>query len=218
MKQAKTISYKLKELHNMHPLIDRLLIKMEKFIMSEFLTTSIILIIFIIDLVVPLGSSIAILYVVPLVISNTLSKKKIIVSATASTILTIVDLAIYYNSEMPYNIFTNKILCLFAIWMSCLIILRYKNLRTQKDSEKEKYLNSITEMLFQVSHQVRSPLCRIQGLTNHIDSQTISKEELESVSLYLKDSVVELDTFTRTLTNLLEKIRIQNTIDQTNSN
>ena len=119
---------------------------------------------------------------------------------------------------MPYNIFTNKILCLFAIWMSCLIILRYKNLRTQKDSEKEKYLNSITEMLFQVSHQVRSPLCRIQGLTNHIDSQTISKEELESVSLYLKDSVVELDTFTRTLTNLLEKIRIQNTIDQTNSN
>ena len=76
MKQAKTISYKLKELHNMHPLIDRLLIKMEKFIMSEFLTTSIILIIFIIDLVVPLGSSIAILYVVPLVISNTLRKKK----------------------------------------------------------------------------------------------------------------------------------------------
>lgn len=218
MKQAKTISYKLKELHNMHPLIDRLLIKMEKFIISEFLITGIILIIFIIDLIVPFGSSIAILYIVPLAFSNTLSKNKIIVSATASTILTIVDLVIYYNSEMPYNIFTNKILCLFAIWMSCLIILRYKNLRTQKNSEKEKHLNSINEIIFKISHQVRSPLCRIQALTNHIDSQTISKEELEIVSLYLKDSVVELDTFTRTLTNLLEKIRIQYTVENTNSN
>ena len=202
----------------MHRLIDRLLIKMEKFIMPEFLMTSIILIIFIIDLIVPFGSSIPILYIVPLVISNTLSKNKIIVSATASTILTILDFAIYYNSEIPYRIFTNKILCIFAILMSCLIILRYKNLRTQKDIEKEKYLNSITEVLFKVSHQVRSPLCRIQGLTNHIDSQTISKDELESVSLYLKTSVIELDTFTRTLTNLLEKIRIQYTVENTNSN
>jgi hypothetical protein len=196
----------------MCPLIDLLLIKMGKFIMSEFLMTSIILIIFIIDLIVPFGSSIAILYIVPLIISNTLSKNKIILSATASTILTITDLAIYYNSEMPYRIFTNRILSILAIWISCVIILRYKNLRTQKDLEKEKYLNSITEVLFKVSHQVRSPLCRMQGLTNHIDSQTITKEELESLSIYLK-----LDAFTRTLTNFLEKIRIENT-NKTNSN
>lgn len=171
-----------------------------------------------IDLIVPLGVAIAILYIIPLIISYTLGKNKIIVIATISSALTIIETAIYFNTEMPDSIFINRILCLFAIWMSCLIIVRYKNLRTQKDSEKEQYLNSITEVLFKVSHQVRSPLCRIQGLTNHIDSQTITKEELEIVSLYLKDSVVELDTFTRTLTNLLEKIRIQYTVENTNSN
>jgi K+-sensing histidine kinase KdpD len=62
-----------------------------------------------------------------------------------------------------------------------------------------------------VSHEIRSPLCRIQGLTNHINSLTITKEELEILSNHLKTSVTELDNFTITLTELLDKIRVQNT-------
>jgi K+-sensing histidine kinase KdpD len=73
-------------------------------------------------------------------------------------------------------------------------------------------------MHFIVSHQIRSPLCRIQGLTNHIDSLTITKEELESLSNHLKTSVTELDSFTFTLTEHLEKVRVQNTDEETNTN
>jgi len=179
--------------------------------MPNFITTSIILIIFIIDLIVPIGVAIAIFYIVPIVFSYALSKNKTIAIAIISTALTIIETAIYFNSEMHYSTLANRTLSILAIWISCFIILRYKDLRTQKDSEKEKYLNSINEIIFKISHQVRSPLCRIQALTNHIDSQAITKEELESLSIYLKDSVTELDAFTRTLTNFLEKIRIENT-------
>jgi hypothetical protein len=66
-------------------------------------------------------------------------------------------------------------------------------------------------MHFIVSHQIRSPLCRIQGLTNHIDSLTITKDELENLTNHLKISVTELDSFTFTLTEYLEKSRVQNT-------
>ncbi|MGO4819092.1 hypothetical protein [Flavobacterium sp. W22_SRS_FP1] len=180
-------------------------------IRSKFLTPSIILLIFIIDLAVPLGTAISILYVVPLGISLTLSNRKTITAAAISTILTIMDTALYYNPEMHPSIFTNIILSIILIWIFCYIIIRYKDLRKQKDKENENYESCITKMHFIVSHQIRSPLCRIQGLTNHIDSLTITKEELESLSNHLKTSVTELDSFTFTLTEHLEKARVQNT-------
>jgi len=184
---------------------------MHQLITSKFLTPSIILLIFIIDLAVPPGTAISILYVVSLGISFTLSNRKTITAAAISTILTIMDTALYYNPEMHHSVFANRILSIVLIWIFCYIILRYKDLRKQKDKEKEKYESCITKMHFIVSHQVRSPLCRIQGLTNHIDSSSITKEELESLSNHLKTSVTELDSFTFTLTEHLEKARVQNT-------
>lgn len=190
----------------------------EKLIMPKLFTSSIILILFIIDLMVPLGVAIAVLYIIPLVLSYTLDKDKIKMLAMICTILTLIDSTDYYYIELYYNIFINRLLSIVAIWVSYFIILRYKEILLQKDTEKQNYIKSVTKMLFQVSHEVRSPLCRMQGLTNHIDSKTISKEELENISIYLKDSVTELDIFTRNLTDSLEEIRIQNTYNSTNSN
>ncbi|WP_139171436.1 hypothetical protein [Flavobacterium omnivorum] len=195
-----------------------LLTATEKLIMPKLFTSSIILILFIIDLMVPLGVAIAVLYIIPLVLSYALDKDKIKMLAIICTILTLIDSTDYYYIELYYNIFINRLLSIIAIWVSYFIILRYKEILLQKDIEKQNYLKSVTKMLFQVSHEVRSPLCTIQGLTNHIDSKTISKEELESISIYLKDSVTELDIFTRNLTHSLEKIRIQITYKSTNSN
>jgi nitrogen-specific signal transduction histidine kinase len=191
---------------------------MHQLIRSKFLTPSIILLIFIIDIAVPPGTAISILYVVPLVISITLSNIKIITAAAISTILTIMDTALYYNSENNCSVFVDRALSISVIWISCYIILQNKDLRKQKDKEKEKHESSITKMHFMVSHEIRSPLCRIQGLTNHIDSLTITKEEIESLSNHLKTSVTELDSFTFTLTEHLEKARVQNMDEETNTN
>jgi signal transduction histidine kinase len=191
---------------------------MQHLITSKSLTTSVILIIFIIDLAVPPGTAISILYVISLVISVTLSNRNIITAATTSTILAITDTALYYNTDINYSVFVDRALSISVIWISCSILLRYKDLRIQKDTEKEKYESCVTKIHFMVSHEIRSPLCRIQGLTNHINSLTITKEELESLSNHLKTSVTELDNFTITLKNHLEKVRVQNTDEKINSN
>jgi predicted membrane protein len=184
---------------------------MYQLITSKFIATITILLIFIIDLNVAPGTAISILYVVPLCISLTLSNRKIIVAAAVSTFLTIIDTALHYNTEIICSVFVDRALSIAAIWISCYIILQNKDLRKQKDTENEKYEFCITKMHFIVSHEIRSPLCRIQGLTNHIDSSTITKEELESLSNHLKTSINELDSFTFTLTEHLEKARVQNT-------
>jgi len=190
----------------------------KKLKITKLLITSVILFIFIIDLIIPLGAAIAVLYIIPIVISYPLSKNKILIFTVVSTTLTIIDTTIYYSSEVHYNIFTNRALSILTIWICYFVILRYKDIKILKETEKEKYLNSISEVLFKVSHQIRSPICRIQGLINHVDSNNISKEELESISNYLKDSVAELDTFTRTLTDFLDKIRNENIYGQINFN
>jgi predicted membrane protein len=191
---------------------------MQKLIKSKYFIISIILLIFIIDLAVPPGTAISILYVVPLVISIILSKKIIITAASMSTFLTIIDTALYYDPKIICSVFVDRALSISLIWISCYILLRHKDLRKEKDKEKEKYESSISKMHFMVSHEIRSPLCRIQGLTNHIDSLTITKEEIESLSNHLKTSVTELDSFTFTLTEHLEKAQVQNTDEKTNTN
>jgi hypothetical protein len=183
---------------------------MQKLIKSKYFIFSIILLIFIIDLTVPPGIAVSILYVVPLVVYCTLSNRKIINAAYLSTVLALTDSAVYYYPDINYNIFVNRALSISVIWITCYIILRYNDLRIQKVITKEYYASSITKIQFMVSHQIRSPLCRIQGLTNHINSLTITKEELESLSNHLKTSVTELDSFTFTLTEHLEKARVQN--------
>jgi hypothetical protein len=190
----------------------------EKLIMPKLFTSSIILVLFIIHLMVPLGVAIAVFSIIPLVLSCTLDNDKIKMLAMICTILMLIDSTDYYCIELYYTIFINRLLLIVAIWVSYFSILRYKKILLQKDTEKQNFLKSVSKMLFQVSHEVISPLCTIQGLTNHIDSETISKEELESISVYLKDSVTKLDTFTRNFTYSLEKIRIQNTYNSTNSN
>jgi hypothetical protein len=191
---------------------------MQKPIKSKYFIISIILLIFIIDLTVPPGMAVSILYVVPLVVYCTLNNRKIIKAAYLSTVLVITDSALYYYPEINYNIFVNRALSISVIWITCYIILRYNDLRIQKVIAKENCASSITKMQFIISHQIRSPLCRIQGLTHHINSLIITKEELESLSNHLKTSVTELDIFTFTLTEHLEKARVQNKDEETNTN
>ncbi len=54
----------------------------------------------------------------------------------------------------------------------------------------------------------------MQGLTKFVECQYISMDELKQVCFNLKDSINELDTFTRTLGEFLEKVKVENTLDE----
>jgi signal transduction histidine kinase len=187
---------------------------MKKIVDIRFLTTFLILSIFILDLLVPPGTAMAILYVVPLTISYKLNKKLIIIFTIMMSFLAVIDTAISYHSEMHSSVFSDRILSIFAIWVSCFVILRYKVVREKKEEQKEKYIKSIEDILFKISHEIRRPVCNIQGITNMLDFQSLSKEDLLKTSKYLKDSVAEIDTFTKTLTEFLNKIHKENMIEE----
>lgn len=80
--------------------------------------------------------------------------------------------------------------------------------RKKAELAKINYVNSLEEMLFIVSHKVRSPVCSIIGLLNLIDHSDTKKKDMIRISNHLKSSINALDTFTKELTTFIHEKQI----------
>ncbi len=78
--------------------------------------------------------------------------------------------------------------------------------RKQLEEEKGKYINSLEEMLFMISHKVRQPIANILGFSNLMDSKKNFQEDLDKIVEYMKQSALSLDTFTKELTTFIYEV------------
>lgn len=65
------------------------------------------------------------------------------------------------------------------------------------------YTKNLEEIIFSLSHKVRQPVAHILGVSNLLDNEIITKEELKKITGYMKESALNLDKFTRELTELV---------------
>lgn len=88
-------------------------------------------------------------------------------------------------------------------------IIQYLSLRAlindkkKAEEERHQYILAMEEMLQMTSHEVRKPIANCLGLTTDIDLQNASKEELLEIFKHLKNSAIELDAFTKKLTQFI---------------
>lgn len=75
--------------------------------------------------------------------------------------------------------------------------------RKEAEEQKEKTSKMLEDIAFKASHTVRGPIARIQGLMNLMDSSYIAKDEMASITRFLKESVAEMDEATRELTSFV---------------
>lgn len=75
----------------------------------------------------------------------------------------------------------------------------------KKKAEEDKNIRIMVldSMLFMTSHRVRQPVANILGITNQIEKNIYSREELLKVTGYLKQSAILLDNFTQELTTYI---------------
>jgi PAS domain S-box-containing protein len=78
--------------------------------------------------------------------------------------------------------------------------------RKKAEQENKKHIEGIKEMLFMTSHKIRQPIANILGLSNLLDRELNSQEELKKIIDYMKESVLTLDTFTRDLTKFMSDL------------
>ena len=86
--------------------------------------------------------------------------------------------------------------------------LTLANIELKKAEESQKeYILGLEEMIFITSHKVRQPITQIQGISNLLEGNTNTQDEIEEIIGYLKDPIQSLDTFTRELTAYICKLQ-----------
>ena len=86
-----------------------------------------------------------------------------------------------------------------------------KQEKAKEDIEHELflYLKELEDMLHLTNHKVRAPLSNCLGLIELLgkDSTDRSKEEITKILTYIKTNILELDDFTKELTNFLDEAK-----------
>ncbi len=65
------------------------------------------------------------------------------------------------------------------------------------------YLKGLEDMMFLTSHKVRQPIANILGITDQLENNTHTKEEMKEIIIYLRQSALALDVYTNELTALM---------------
>ncbi len=103
---------------------------------------------------------------------------------------------------------TNRVITILVIIVIAIFGLRHRKLADALKEERNIYIKELEEMLFMTSHRVRKPLTTCLGLMNLIETDTpMTTEEMKKVLNHLKESALELDSYTRELTTFIDDIK-----------
>lgn len=79
--------------------------------------------------------------------------------------------------------------------------------RKRVEEDTQKYIHGLEKILFLTSHRVRQPVVSLQGVSNLLDSDTITHEDLQRVAGYMKESVKALNAVTKELTEFIADMK-----------
>jgi PAS domain S-box-containing protein len=81
--------------------------------------------------------------------------------------------------------------------------------RKKAEEERNEYIRSLEQMLFKISHEVRSPIAHLLGLAYITEHPDNSLEELRRMISYINPTIDTLDKFSRELTKFVQDILLK---------
>jgi len=105
----------------------------------------------------------------------------------------------------------NRALTIIVIVIVAFLAYRHRTLIDKINDERFAYIKELEKMLFMTSHEVRKPITTCLGLMKVVETDMpLSNIELKKLIHHLKSSALELDAFTRKLTNFISDIEQRN--------
>jgi len=83
------------------------------------------------------------------------------------------------------------------------------NEKKKMEEEREERTKKLEEMLFMISHNLRTPITQILGLADLFYNSNLSLEEINEIIRYINTSVLSLDTFSRELTTFISEMKLK---------
>ncbi len=99
-------------------------------------------------------------------------------------------------------VLTNKELCIQNEERSRLSIALTSAIKYIEQGKKnqEQYIDGLKEIMFITTHKIRQPIANIIGISNLLENNLKSPDQLKQMLEYMKQSAQLLDSFTRELT------------------
>jgi len=131
------------------------------------------------------------------------SKEKILLIYFISITLIVADFLVVFSRSHVVGLSEfNSVISIISVSLSTYIIVRRKQTEEKAVLQREKYIASMEEILFMTSHEVRNPICSLQGL---LDLTTTHEEHsLDEYHTDIADCVGKLDEYSRDLTNFVD--------------
>jgi hypothetical protein len=79
--------------------------------------------------------------------------------------------------------------------------------RKRAEEDTQKYIHGLERMLFLTSHRVRQPVVNLQGVSNLLNSDVITHDDLNKIAGYMKDSIEALNEVTKELTEFIADMK-----------
>lgn len=97
-----------------------------------WITVAILGAVFALDILTPLGVAVSVLYVAPVLMSLWSPQQRYtLIVASAASVLTVLDIFMSQPGGIAWMAFANRALALFAIWVTAILALRYKQQRVE---------------------------------------------------------------------------------------
>jgi signal transduction histidine kinase len=172
---------------------------------------------FTIDVLVPLGSAVGVLYMLPVLLAIRVSKPWFVwVCAVAGTVLTLAGWALSPSGGEFWPVLTNRALSVFAILTTAVGISLYRKesdhaqevLAQQREAEarfqQREALANLGELAAVVAHEVRNPLAGLLGGLQVLRNRFPEDSKDVAIIDTMRDRLTSLE---RSLTSLLRFAR-----------
>jgi cytochrome c biogenesis factor len=176
---------------------------MQQLRQSKFLAAFLVFVIAVVDYSIPLGVSVGILYVIPLLVLIHEKTIFIVLFAFMITIFILINLSVFALPTTPGFIIANRFLSVFSIWIIVCILFRYKGLKAKKEAIKERQKQSLEKMLFITNHKVRHPIATLIAISEILNNSQFNEEERNEVVRLMQKPIVDLNNFTEELTDFM---------------
>ena len=136
--------------------------------------------VFIIDLIIPLGVAVGVLYVCALAIVKNEERRIILYLTILVTFLTAIIPVITLTDQTTWMAFVNRGISILAIWILYGISAKYSNLKevqtlnktlNEKTEDLKRTNTELEQFAYVASHDLKSPIKNIVGLLTIINKK-----------------------------------------------
>jgi signal transduction histidine kinase len=164
--------------------------------------------VFTLDMLAPLGIAVGVLYIFSFVIVNPKKDSTILIFSGLVIGLVFFKYLINYNTFLLDDFaFYNRLITIAVIIFITLISISYRRLTARANEERRKYQEELEKLVFVISHDLRKPITTCMGIVNLIeDDKEMKLEELRKMLEHLKAGAIEMDIYTRKLTEKISEL------------